>query len=198
MRGWKPTETPSFKVLGDNLFLVEFVNDRDKKRVLEGRPWVFEENLFGVEEYDGLTSPANFTFDKVSFWVRMFNLPLGCMSLVVGQQIGSSLGQVEEVDVDEGSMGWGAFLRVKVTIDLHKPLVRRRMLKINGSSTLVGFQYERLPKFCCRCGVLKHGMTSCSANTSSRKQNAPVEYKARLRGPSPKRVFGGKLGHKAD
>ncbi|XP_059436773.1 uncharacterized protein LOC132169837 [Corylus avellana] len=167
MRGWKPVGTPSFKVLGDNLFLVEFVNDRNKKRVLEGRPWVFEGNLFVVEEYDGLTSPANYIFDKASFWVRLFNLPLACMSLVVGQQIGSSLGQVEEVDVDEGGMGWGAFLWVKVTIDLHKPLVRGRMLKINGSSMLVDFQYERLPKFCCRCGVLKNGPTSCSANTEA-------------------------------
>lgn len=197
-KGWKPTGTPSFKVLGDNLFLVEFVNMRDKQRVLEGRPWVFEGNLFAIEDYDGLTSPANFSFDKASFWVRMLNLPLACMSLVVGQQIGSSLGHVEEVDVDEGGMGWGAFLRVMVTQDLHKPLVRGKMLKFNGSTTLVGFQYERLSKFCFRCGVIKHGVTGCSAHNGSRKQNGPVEHKTWLRAPSPKRVFGGRLGSKSD
>lgn len=38
VRGWKPSGTPSFKVLGDNMFLVDFVNEIDKKRVLEGRP----------------------------------------------------------------------------------------------------------------------------------------------------------------
>jgi hypothetical protein len=27
--GWKPSGTPSFKVLGDNLFLVNFVDVRD-------------------------------------------------------------------------------------------------------------------------------------------------------------------------
>lgn len=41
LRGWKPSGSPSFKILGDNLFLVDFVNEKDKKRVLEGRPWVF-------------------------------------------------------------------------------------------------------------------------------------------------------------
>lgn len=42
LRGWKPSGTPYFKVLGDKLVLVDFVNERDKKRMLEGRPWVFE------------------------------------------------------------------------------------------------------------------------------------------------------------
>jgi hypothetical protein len=36
IRGWKSSETPSFKVLGDNLVLVGFVNERDKIRILEG------------------------------------------------------------------------------------------------------------------------------------------------------------------
>jgi hypothetical protein len=38
LHGWKPSSTPTFKVLGDNLFLVDFVNEKDKLRVLEGRP----------------------------------------------------------------------------------------------------------------------------------------------------------------
>lgn len=55
IRIWKPSGSPSFKVLGDNMFLVDFVSESDKTRVLEGRPWVFEGNLFAVEDYDGLT-----------------------------------------------------------------------------------------------------------------------------------------------
>jgi hypothetical protein len=53
LRGWKPLRTPAFKVLGDNLFLVDFENERDKKRVLEGRPWAFKGHLFAIEDYDG-------------------------------------------------------------------------------------------------------------------------------------------------
>jgi hypothetical protein len=34
--GWKPSGTSTFKVLGDNLFLVDFVTEKDKQRVLEG------------------------------------------------------------------------------------------------------------------------------------------------------------------
>jgi hypothetical protein len=198
LRGWKPSKTPTFTVLGDNLFLVEFADESDKISVLEGRPWVFEGNLFAVEDYDGLTTPSDFQFDKAAFWVRMSNLPLACMNLTVGHQIGSSMGHVEEVDVDDGGMGWGEHLRVKITLDLQKPLLRGKMLKINGSSVLGKFQYERLPKFCFRCGVIKHGNTGCTEKREARKQHAPVEYGMWLRASSPKRIFGGRASQDTD
>jgi hypothetical protein len=45
--------------VGENLFLIEFDNIRDKTRVLEGIPWVFEGNLFLVEDFDGLSLPSS-------------------------------------------------------------------------------------------------------------------------------------------
>jgi hypothetical protein len=42
----KLEECISFKVLGENLFLIEFTNPKVKERVLEGRPWVFEGKSF--------------------------------------------------------------------------------------------------------------------------------------------------------
>jgi hypothetical protein len=41
LRWWKMKGTLSYKVLGENVFLVEFTDAGDKKRVLDGRPWVF-------------------------------------------------------------------------------------------------------------------------------------------------------------
>jgi hypothetical protein len=43
------------KVLGENFFLIEFEKIRDKKRILEGRPWVFEECLSLTEDYVGIS-----------------------------------------------------------------------------------------------------------------------------------------------
>jgi hypothetical protein len=59
------------------------------------------------------------------------------MNLHIGYQIGLVMGHVEEVDVDNGGMGLGEALRVKITLDLQKPLMRGRMLKINGPYQLV-------------------------------------------------------------
>lgn len=66
IKGWRPFGELTFKVVGCNLFLSEFENSRDKERVMEGRPWVFKESLFAVEEFDGLTTPSEIDFEKAA------------------------------------------------------------------------------------------------------------------------------------
>jgi hypothetical protein len=127
----------------------------------EGRPWVFEGCLFSVADYNGDIPPIQMDFEKVAFWTRMFNLPLSCMSEAMGVQIGNSVGFVEEVDTEEDGVGWGAYLRVKIRMDISRPLARGRVLKLNGVTTWVAFQYEKLPKFCYHCGIIKHGELGC-------------------------------------
>jgi hypothetical protein len=183
---WKPKKSFTFKILGGNLFLIEFEDARDKGRVLEGRPWVFEGNLFLVEDFDGHTSPAKFNFDRASFWVRMTNLPLACMGREVGLKLGASVGRVEEVDTDKDEVGWGEFLRVKINIDLYKPLSRGRMIKFDGKSTLVGFKFEHLPKFCYHCGVICHGVEGCLKRSKLRNQEID-QFGPWLRANSPTR-----------
>ncbi|GLT68469.1 hypothetical protein SLA2020_406950 [Shorea laevis] len=58
LRGWKLSGTCNFKVLGENLFIIEFLHDWDKSNVLEGRPWSFEGHLFAMEDFNGLTPPT--------------------------------------------------------------------------------------------------------------------------------------------
>jgi hypothetical protein len=183
---WKPSESLSFKVLGDNLFLIEFINPKDKEKVLEGRPWVFEGSLFLVEDFNGTKTPSQFSWDRAAFWVRMVNLPLACMDREVGRKIGSTVGIVEAVDTDARGMGWGQSLRVKIQIDLAKPLQRGRKINVEGTPHWVTFQYERLPKFCFQCGVICHGKSGCPRRSSFRQQETN-QYGPWLRAPSPTR-----------
>lgn len=108
--GWKPTGSLSFKVLGDNLFLLDFENAWDKSLVAEGQPWVFEGNLFSVEDFDGLTPPTQMGFETSAFWVWMYNLPLAYMERDVGYKLGGTVGAMEEVDTNEDCVGWREFL----------------------------------------------------------------------------------------
>jgi hypothetical protein len=85
--------------------LIEFENEWDKSRVLEFRPWIFEGNLFLLEEYNGAIAPTGMVFVKASFWVRMLHLPLACMCETLGFKIGSSIGMVEEVETEEDGTG---------------------------------------------------------------------------------------------
>jgi hypothetical protein len=54
----------------------------------------------------------------------MLHLPLACMSAEISNQMGSLMGHVEEVDTNDNGVGWGQFLRVKIRVDLRKPLPR--------------------------------------------------------------------------
>jgi hypothetical protein len=93
---------------------------------------VFEGSLFSLEEFDGITPPPEIPFEKAAFWVQMFNLPLACMGQAVGFQIGSTMGMVEEVETDDEGIGWGKYLRVRVKIDLTKPISRGRHITLLG------------------------------------------------------------------
>jgi hypothetical protein len=170
LQKWRPSGSTSFKVIGENLFLIDFEYSWDKSRVLEGRPWTFEGSLLSLEEFDGLTPPTEIPFDKAAFWVRMFNLPLACMGQAVGFQIGSTLGTVEEVETDDEGLCWGKYLRVRVKIDLTKPISRGRRINLSGNTVWVPFQYERLPHFCFLCGKFRHGMVGCSGIKGAKPQ----------------------------
>jgi hypothetical protein len=117
-----------------------------------------------------LIVPIKMDFEKAAFWVLMFNLPLLCMSETMGAQIGKSVGVVEEVETDEDEIGWEEYLCVKIRMDLSKPLVGGRVLKLQGESTWKAFQYERLTKFCFHCGVIRHGVASCMGLTRNARQ----------------------------
>jgi hypothetical protein len=54
IRAWQPTGWVSFKTLGPNLFLIEFEHEWDKVRIMEGRPWKFDGDLFSMVEFDGV------------------------------------------------------------------------------------------------------------------------------------------------
>lgn len=157
IRAWQPTGRVTFKTLGANIFLIEFENEWDKTRIMEGRPWMFDGHLISLADFDGLTPVAELEFEKAAFWVRMYNLPLACMSKAMGTRIGASVGQVEEVDVDEEGVGWGEYLRVRIVLDLSKPLSRGRRLKLKDRSIWIAFQNEKIPRFCFRCGTIRHG-----------------------------------------
>lgn len=187
MRWWKPSGNVSFKILGENLFLIEFTELRDKERVLEGRPWNFDGCLLLIEDFDGSAQPSDLAFNQVAFWVRMVNLPLACMSKGIGRKIGESVGTVEAVDTEANGMGWGEFLRVKIRIDLHKPLPRGRKINVEGKQLWIYFQYEKLPKFCFQCGLISHGKTGCMKKNIFRHHDANPQYGPWMRVASPTR-----------
>jgi hypothetical protein len=170
IRAWQPQKRVSFKNVGNNMFLIDFEEEVDKIRVMEGRPWTFDGDLVSLADFDGMTPPTALEFEKAAFWVRMYDLPLACMSREMGMRIGSSVGEVEEVEVDEDGVGWGEYLRVRIVLDLSKPISRGRILHVRDKQYWITFKYEKLPRFCFKCGTIRHGSKGCIAPSGQKRQ----------------------------
>jgi hypothetical protein len=196
IRALQPSGRVTFKSLGPNLFLIEFQYEWDKSRIMEGRPWTFDGHLLSMVEYDGVKPLQQVNFDRAAFWVRMTNLPLACMSREVGINIGSSVGAVEDVDVADDGVGWGESLRVRIVLDLSKPLPRGRTIRVRDTPVWVPFKYEKIPKFCFKCGVVRHGDRGCVISGGRKTSGgwSENEYGPWLRIPSPNRRQGTSRG----
>ena len=103
------------------------------------------------------------------------------MTKGVGTKIGELIGVLEDVGIAGDGVGWGRCLRLRVTIDITKPLDRGRALELNGKTTWVEFRYEKLPLFCFSCGRIVHGEKGCPVPKSTRL--------SAIEGPKPWRVW---------
>ncbi|KAF5468807.1 hypothetical protein F2P56_012927 [Juglans regia] len=158
---WKISKRAKFKGLGDNVYVMVFANQADKQRILEGRPWLFDNQLFVIMQYDGFTPPSKINFKRECFWIQMHELPLICMNKVRGEIIGGTVGRVKEVDTQEDGCGWGEYLRVLIEVDLEKPLARGRSITVRGKHLWTHFKFEKLPHICFSCGCILHREQGC-------------------------------------
>ena len=129
---WKPNKGVQISEVKDELFLVEFSDGKDKKKVLDMCPWSYEKKLVLLQEFDGELSPKEIELKWAPFWIQIFNLPLKCRTKDIGWAIGSKLGEVLEVNVSESGVQWARCLRVRVHIDVTKRLVRGKKITVEG------------------------------------------------------------------
>jgi hypothetical protein len=76
LRIWRTMGRVFFKEIQDKLWLFEFDDDSDKKRVLEGQPWCYERTLLILNEFDGKTLSSQMEFNSTPIWVQIHDMPL--------------------------------------------------------------------------------------------------------------------------
>ncbi|XP_042954583.1 uncharacterized protein LOC122290994 [Carya illinoinensis] len=164
IKAWKVEGQTSFKNLGSNRFLIEFQNSKDKERVMVARPWSFDRSLVCLFNCEGCLAPKDIAFNEEPFWLQLHDLHFAGMNKTMGEKLGAAAGTVLSVDVDANGMAWGSFLRVKVLVNILKPLTRGRFITMGEKRFWIPFKYERLPMFCFHCGAIKHLGSSCPAS----------------------------------
>ena len=105
----------------------------------------------------------NVRFESIYLWIQIWGAPFDVASPKVATEVGSHLGEVEEVEKRQQQDTQNLFMRVKVAILILKPIRRGKFLVGSDCQrTWVTFKYERLPLFCHWCGILEHDIKHCA------------------------------------
>ena len=96
----------------------------DQKRVLTNGPWNLFKNLLLLNEVDSDTQVYRMEFKMLELWVQIHNVPLACAEV-----IGNQIGNVTNIAIGLKGECWGKFLRVRVSIDISRPL--KRVIRIS-------------------------------------------------------------------
>ncbi|KAM6556617.1 hypothetical protein CsatB_003636 [Cannabis sativa] len=160
---WQPGMGMFFKKLEDNRFLFQFYHEVDIQRVINGSPWTFDRMQLIIERLPVGGDPTSLQLNHLDIWVQIHDVKPGCMKETTVRGVGNTLGKFLEKDPKNFVGVWRDYLRVRVTLDIRKPLRRRQKLTHeNGSWFWVHFKYERVPTFCFICGVIGHSDKFCS------------------------------------
>ena len=159
---WRTMRGFTVRDLGHNVLVFAFEDVTDLERVLQGEPWSYDKHLVSFQRVDIDTEVTEMQCGYVSFWVQIYNLPIGRMKREFAMALGSAVGEVEQVAESEEEKGYEGCMRIRVKVDISKPLCRGRKARLaSGRETWISFKYERLPIFCYWCGCLTHGEKDC-------------------------------------
>lgn len=142
---------------------MDFKSLQDRRQAILGGPWNFFRDLIIFREPRRLQTPSSMTFDDLAIWVQCFNVPLVLMHKDFLEKVGSQIGEVEEIDTRDNGFAMGRFARIRIRIDVNKPLRQYVRIAVNQreEDIIIILSYERLPDFCYNCGCIGHSFRDC-------------------------------------
>lgn len=178
---WKTSENFEVQDAEDNTTLFLFQKEVDMNRVLWASPWSFNKYLLVLHKLRKGDSVSTISFDKAPSWIQIHGLPMRMQTKGVAEKIVGPMGVIEKVDVGPRGFSIGKYLRVRLIIDISKPLGRGRVACMGGTKKgCVDFRYERLPIFCYWCGIVDHDDRDCLLWIDSKES---LEMEERQFGP---------------
>ncbi|KAK1664108.1 hypothetical protein QYE76_052267 [Lolium multiflorum] len=158
---WNLAKEVRWRMLEDNLFTVQFGCLGDWNTAIQSGPWLFRNHALIIKEYDGFENPRSVKLDKIAAWVRVLKLPDNYLKEAVIKGMCRKMGAISEVQIKLPVEYVGAFVRVKVDLDVNKQLERFVSITRGGQKDWYQVKYEKLPVFCNFCGLIGHAYDEC-------------------------------------
>ncbi|XP_074289141.1 uncharacterized protein LOC141614281 [Silene latifolia] len=161
---WNPSKPIMGNVIDakEKTFIFSFGAERDRARVLEGKPWHFDKFVWCFDEPNQSGKISDVPLFLFPIWARIYDLPIsGRTSLENARKLGNCLGNFlhfkhgPNAELDRA-------IRVRVLYDIREPLKASIPIRMKGGSTSqFDVKYERLPTFCYGCGLIGHREKDC-------------------------------------
>ncbi|KAA3460790.1 nucleolin-like [Gossypium australe] len=186
---WHPLEGVQISDLGEKHFLFKFFNEIDISRVINGAPWTFNNHLLIFSRVQENEDSMSISLVYANWWVQIHDLPPGFFRDSMAVQFGNFIGKFLEHDTKQILNGYRNFMRIRVQIDVRKPLKRRKKVMISESKvSFANFKYEKLTLFCFLCGCLGHGESFCPLRLRIGTQEVEFGWDLSLRAPMRRAV----------
>lgn len=160
---WRPGRGVHIRKIDVNLYLFQFYHELDIKKVVDRSPWSFNRKALIITRMKEGDVPRGVRLNSLDLWVQIHDLRVGFMTQKIVKEVGNYIGCFVESCPRNFKEGCKEYLRVRVTIDLSKPLKRRMKIRKAGDGwEWITFKYENVPTFCFICGMLGHSEKFCS------------------------------------
>lgn len=146
---WRPGQRVTIKEVEGGRFLFQFYHKVDVQGILKKGPWSFDGHMLilGMMQVGELHQQVELY--NVLLWVQVYNIPIGFMTATVGQHLANFMRQFLEYYAKNNSNFLKSYMRIRILIDVRKPLKRLKRVKKPGDKVKeVLFKYERLGSFC--------------------------------------------------
>jgi hypothetical protein len=179
---WKPIKGVTIKAALAGRFLFHFNHPLDMEAVLNGGPWTFDNNMLILERAHLGMQIEHIPLHHVNMWVQVHDLPMGFMREIVGVKLANYIGVFVEYDKNNNSSFWRQHMRIRVQIDVRKPLkINHKVKDKAGAWCTVKFKYEKLGVFCFVCGIMGHTENKCEILFAKEHDDCIREWSSEIR-----------------
>jgi hypothetical protein len=113
-----------------------------------------------IEPYDGLALPETVDLNFFTTWLQIHKIPVGYRKeSFIKNLTERKVGKVVETQLNV--LGAGNFVRVRVRLDVRKPLARFVSVSREGEREIYPIKFEKMPRFCGACGFVGHTHLEC-------------------------------------
>ncbi|BFG30758.1 hypothetical protein CerSpe_170320 [Prunus speciosa] len=179
-KAWSGFSEAKIMEVKDKTFAITVSDATMAKRILDSGPWSVMGFSSSIQPWPSDLGIEEIQFHLIPLWVQAHGVPLKDMTTAKANRLGRFIGDVLQVEDPVQAGGLRGFLRVRVLVDISKPLPPGFGLPRSDLSKLwIAFCYEKLSNFC-------HGEHDCSFVTATmRTQSEQLFGEWMGTGPAP-------------